>query len=82
MMSTDNYPPGAANNPYAPYNEDELEEIDVTISITCSKSTTIHVPKDWREQELSLTELAKAQVMPPFYLGRQWVVDDYVAVEE
>lgn len=44
-MSTDNYPPGAANDPRAPYNEDELEEIDVTISITCSKSTTIHVPK-------------------------------------
>lgn len=80
-MNNYDYPVGS-DTPDAPWNEDELEEIEVTISITCSKSTTIHVPKDWREQELSLTEMAKEQVMPPFYQGRQWIVDDYVVVEE
>lgn len=41
----DNYPPGAAYDPNAPYNQCEPEEreIEVTVSITLSKTVTISV---------------------------------------
>ena len=41
----DNYPPGAANDPNAPYNQVEPEEreIEVTISITLSKTVKVVV---------------------------------------
>ena len=37
----DNYPPGAANDPCAPYNEKPLEEIDVTVETTLVKETVV-----------------------------------------
>ena len=41
----DNYPPGAANDPNAPYNQCENPEveIDVTVSITLSKTVKVLV---------------------------------------
>ena len=41
----DNYPPGAANDPNAPYNQSEPEEmeIEVTVSITLSKTMKVSV---------------------------------------
>lgn len=41
----DNYPPGAANDPNAPYNQSEPEgrEIEVTVSITLSKTMKVTV---------------------------------------
>ena len=36
-----NYPPGAANDPRAPYNERPLEEIDVTVKTSLIKETVI-----------------------------------------
>ena len=36
-----NYPPGAANDPRAPYNERPLEEVDVTVKTTLVKETVI-----------------------------------------
>ena len=36
-----NYPPGAANDPHAPYNERPLEEIDVTVKTSLIKETVI-----------------------------------------
>lgn len=47
----DNYPPGAANDPFAPYNEIDIpeEEFSVCISQTLSKSvevtTSDYIPK-------------------------------------
>ncbi len=38
---SDNYPPGAANDPRAPYNEKPLEEIDVTVETTLVKETVV-----------------------------------------
>jgi hypothetical protein len=38
---TDNYPPGAANDPRAPYNERPLEEIDVTVKTSLIKETVV-----------------------------------------
>ena len=37
----DNYPPGAANDPRAPYNERPLEEVDVTVKTSLIKETVI-----------------------------------------
>lgn len=36
-----NYPPGAANDPHAPYNERPLEEIDVTVKTILIKETVV-----------------------------------------
>ena len=36
-----NYPPGAANDPHAPYNERPLEEIDVTVKTSLIKETVV-----------------------------------------
>ena len=36
-----NYPPGAANDPRAPYNERPLEEIDVTVKTSLIKETVV-----------------------------------------
>ena len=37
------YPPGAANDPNAPYNQKEQEPVDIDVCVSCtlSKSTTI-----------------------------------------
>ena len=37
----DNYPPGAANDPRAPYNERPMEEVDVTVKTSLIKETVI-----------------------------------------
>ena len=37
----DNYPPGAANDPRAPYNERPMEEIDVTVKTSLIKETVV-----------------------------------------
>lgn len=41
----DNYPPGAANDPDAPYNQPLAEPYEVTVSMTLSKTFTIDVLK-------------------------------------
>ena len=38
----DNYPPGAANDPRAPYNEEPLPEVDVTVKVTMTKETVVY----------------------------------------
>ena len=38
---TDNYPPGAANDPRAPYNERPLKEVDVTVKTSLIKETVV-----------------------------------------
>ena len=48
----DNYPPGAANDPNAPYNQTEEPEVDVEVTETLYKETTIlssgsHKVMDW-----------------------------------
>ena len=40
-----NYPPGAANDPTAPYNQPLSEPYEVTVSMTLSKTFTIDVLK-------------------------------------
>ncbi len=38
---TDNYPPGAANDPHAPYNERPTEEVEVTVKTSLIKETVV-----------------------------------------
>ena len=40
----DNYPPGAANDPYAPYNEPQWPDVDVTVKAVLVKETVIQSP--------------------------------------
>ena len=37
----DNYPMGAANDPFAPYNEPQWPEIEVTVTATLVKETVV-----------------------------------------
>lgn len=41
----DNYPPGAANDPDAPYNQPLAEPYEITVSMTFSKTFTIDILK-------------------------------------
>ena len=49
-----NYPPGAANDPRAPYNERPMQEVDVTVKTTLVKETVIETSEGhWvRETEI------------------------------
>ena len=39
---TDNYPPGAADDPRAPYNEVPPTEVEVTVTATLTKETVVY----------------------------------------
>ena len=39
---TDNYPPGAAYDPRAPYNEELPPEVEVTVKVTMTKETVVY----------------------------------------
>ena len=40
-----NYPPGAANDPRAPYNEPPTEEVEVTVKTRLVKETVVETPE-------------------------------------
>lgn len=66
QSSNGNYPAGA-DVPWAPWNEPEIEykEVEVTISLTISKTTKITVP-DVRNLDSSiLKEAVKEQIVLP-----------------
>ena len=69
----DNYPPGAANDPDAPYNQPLAEPYEVTVSMTLSKTFTVDVLKyedrlvdeaDVRLQHFLPDEILKAVSKP------------------
>lgn len=60
------YPPGAENDPNAPYNQKEQEPVDIDVCVSCtlSKSTTIEGNPEvddlkdiYEEQEYTIPEL-------------------------
>ena len=60
------YPPGAANDPNAPYNQKEQEPVDIDVCVSCtlSKSTTIggnpevdDLKDIYEQQEYTIPEL-------------------------
>lgn len=40
-----NYPPGAANDPRAPYNEPPTKEVEVTVKTSLVKETVVETPE-------------------------------------
>ena len=50
----DNYPPGAANDPRAPYNERPLEGVDVTVKTSLIKETVIETSEGHWVQETEI----------------------------
>ena len=60
-----NYPPGAANDPFAPYNQPEYPEYqdyDVTASFTIDKSFTVTYSSD--DEEDIKQDLIEAYMTP------------------
>ena len=49
-----NYPPGAANDPRAPYNERPLEEVDVTVKTSLIKETVVETSEGHWVQETEI----------------------------
>ena len=67
MTSNGNYPMGAQYDPNAPWNQEEPndKEIEVTISLTISKTTKIVVPDIKDLDDSILKEAVKDQVVLP-----------------
>lgn len=67
MTSVGNTPMGADLDPNAPWNqkEPEYKEIEVTISLTISKTTKITVPDVEKLDDSILKEAVKEQIVLP-----------------
>lgn len=59
--------PAGANVPWAPWNEPEIkeEEVEVTVSITLSKTVKIKVPSIKNISNYELKEAVKSQIYLP-----------------
>lgn len=57
----DNYPWGAANDPNAPWNETDIpeEEVEVTVSVTLSKTVKIAVKDYYIDEEIDYDDEGK-----------------------
>lgn len=98
-MDNFNYPMGADNSS-APWNQKDLKEkdIEVTISITLSKTVTISVNdykigesgldeegyyfEDIDFSECNLEEAVKEQITLPQDLDKSWNVDEFIVIKE
>ena len=58
-----NYPPGAANDPDAPYNEPLAEPYHVLVSITLSKEFTVDVLKT-EDREVDESDVRLEKFLP------------------
>lgn len=98
-MGSSYYPAGAEFNSSAPFNEKSksLVNLEVTISVTLSKTVTIQV-EDYSEEvekdeegftyvnidtsECNLKEAVLNQVNLPQEVFKDWIVDDFEVIEE
>lgn len=98
-MDNYNYPLGTDNSS-APWNQKDLEEkdIEVTISVTLSKTVTISVNdykigesgldeegyyfEDIDFSECNLEEAVKEQITLPQDLDKSWDVDEFIVIKE
>jgi hypothetical protein len=98
MKESGYYPPGAEFNSSAPFNEKSksLVNLEVTISVTLSKTVTIQV-EDYSEEvekdeegftyvnidtsECNLKEAVLNQVNLPQEVFKDWIVDDFEVIE-
>lgn len=100
MDNYSNYPLGTEHDPNAPWNQKDLEEkdIEVTISVTLSKTVTISVNdykigesgldeegyyfEDIDFSECNLEEAVKEQITLPQDLDDSWDVDEFIVIKE
>ena len=76
-----NVPPGAAEDPTAPYNE-KTKVITVNISQCLSTTVDIEVPENFDEEKNSLEDIVREQIILPSELALKlspncWYVDDF-----
>lgn len=75
-----NVPPGAAEDPTAPYNE-KTKIIEVNISQSLSTIDEIEVPEDFDENdEEALKRIVEEQILLPSEIFKKrcgWCVDDF-----
>jgi hypothetical protein len=77
-----NVPPGAAEDPTAPYNE-KFKVIEVNVSQCLSANVEIKVPEDFDETDnIALTNIVYEQIVLPSELTVEhspdcWYVDDF-----
>lgn len=99
MKESGYYPQGAEFNSSAPFNEKSksLVNLEVTISVTLSKTVTIQV-EDYIEEvekdeegftyvnidtsECNLKEAVLNQVNLPQEVFKDWIVDDFEVIED
>ena len=91
MIESGYYPIGAEFDPKAPYNEQIIpdKEIEVTISVTLSKTVKITVNDYTIDEEgycdfseCDLHKAVKEQIKLPQQLCKDWIVDEFEIIEE
>ena len=91
MIESGYYPIGAEFDPKAPYNEQIIpdKEIEVTISVTLSKTVKITVNDYTIDEEgycdfseCDLHKAVKEQIKLPQQLCKDWEVDEFEIIEE
>lgn len=81
LKKMNNLPAGADNDTKAPFNEELNEEVEVLISITYSKSTSVWVPKGLSDAELKKA-VDDVVFKPHEALEGSWTIDDFEVVKE
>lgn len=77
-----NYPPGAANDLTAPYNQ-KTKKITIDISVSLSATKEIEVPEDMDDYDpVILEEYIREQIMLPQEIllehgYGEWIVDEF-----
>ena len=91
MIESGYYPIGAEFDPKAPYNEEIIpdKEIEVTISVTLSKTVKITVNDYTIDEEgycdfseCDLHKAVKEQIKLPQQLCEDWEVDEFEIIKE
>ena len=91
MIESGYYPIGAEFDPKAPYNEEIIpdKEIEVTISVTLSKTVKITVNDYIIDEEgcpdfseCDLHKAVKEQIKLPQQLCEDWEVDEFEIIKE
>lgn len=100
MTESGYYPPGAEHDPNAPWNQEELpeREIEVTVSVTLSKTVKIKVSdytitdsgkeedgnyfEDIDYSDCNLKTAVEEQIKLPQDTCKDWNIDDFEVVLE
>ena len=91
MIESGYYPIGAEFDPKAPYNEEIIpdKEVEVTISVTLSKTVKITVNDYTIDEEgycdfseCDLHKAVKKQIKLPQQLCEDWEVDEFEIIKE